>query len=190
MSVEHRLRAGLTREANRVVPRTEEQLAHVGRRHRRRRTIRWSGLAAAAAAATIVGVAVVPESLPGGESDAPPASVEESTLPGNYVVNVVPSRIAEREDMVGRWAVVLTRRGVMEIEPPAGYGRATSGAAYEVRGDVLTTNAFLDLPGCQTVTNGEYQWSLSGRSLELTVVDDPCSARRVLFSGQDWSRVR
>ena len=188
MSVEERLRSGLSSEAGLVSPLTEEQLTQVGRRHRRRRATRWSAWAAAAVAATVVGVSVVPGQLPGGGSEAPPAAVEQTSLNGEYVVRVAPGSAAQREGMVGRWTVSVTEGGVLEIEPPTTYGRAVSGASYEIDGDLLTTNALLDHPGCQSATNGEYRWTLSDSTLELAVVDDRCPARRLLFSGQSWRR--
>jgi len=185
MSVEDRLRSGLRAESQLMLPRTEDQLELVTGRKRRRQAWRWGGVGVAAAAATVVGVSVVPGLLP---SDGGSAPAESPTLTGTYVVEVSNSADAAQEDMVGRWSVTVSKDGNLDIEPPSSYEHLTSGAAYSVEGDELSTNAFLDHPGCQTTPLGRYAWTIEGTTLAFDLVDDDCPARLVLFGGQTWER--
>jgi hypothetical protein len=189
MSVEDRLRAGFAADADLVAPRTEDALEDIRRRRRRGRAARWAGASIAAvatAAATVGVVALLPQVLPARGPElggSPPTS-----LVGDYTVAVGAGPAAQREGMTGRWRVSLTSEGSLLIQPPAGFPGATSGTSYAVDGDELTTNALVDQPGCQAEPSGRYRWAMSGATLELTVVEDRCRARRILFGGT-WSRV-
>jgi hypothetical protein len=189
MSVEDRLRSGLTADADLVAPRAEDLLGEVRRRHRRGRAARWAGASIAAVAmvaATVGVVLLVPEVLPGRGPDV--GASPRSSLVGDYTVAVGAGAAARREDMTGRWRVSMTSEGRMLIQPPPGFPGATSGASYAVDDDELTTNALVDQPGCQAEPSGRYRWALSGTALELTALEDRCRARRVLFGGT-WSRI-
>jgi hypothetical protein len=185
MSVEDRLRAGLSAETQIVQPDTEIQLAAVQRRRRRRQTARYSAVGATAAAA-LIGATFVPSILSDGQRMSP---ARAPRLPGTYVAVVDGSRAAQ-EDMVGRWALVLEEDGTLDIDPPSSYARAATGAAYSVDGERLKTNALLDHPGCQTTPSGEYTWTLQDDVLDFRVVDDDCPARLVLFDDPTWERQR
>lgn len=185
MSVEDRLRSGLEAQAQLTLPRTEEQLEQVWRRRRRRHEVRWGGIAVAATVAAVLGATILPETLGGGEVSPPVAS---SGLAGTYAVAVGRSATTVREGMVGLWTVTLSESGTLEVDPPPSYERATSGAAYTTDGGQLTTNAFLDHPGCQTTPSGTYAWTIDGTSVQFEHVDDACPARRILFEEQPWER--
>ena len=74
-----------------------------------------------------------------------------------------------------------TDNGVLTLTGPTG-GPATDGVTYAVDADRLRVNAFAnDL--CTTLETGMYQWSVTGRTLTLAVISDPCEARVAVFGG-------
>lgn len=190
MSVEDRIRAGLAREADLVDPSVE--LAHVElvRRHHRRRRARvssWTvGVATAAAAAFLVVLGLDPL-----ESDEPTPVAEPSAVQGRYVVDVAATAESRSAGVTGRWVFVLEKDGSLQVIPPAEHRGSVSGAAYEVEGELLRTDALLQEPGCQV---GEapvaYRWRVDRDTLWLTPVGDDCPARRIVFASQPWERVR
>jgi hypothetical protein len=188
MSVEDRLRVGLSGEAEAVTPEVEWQLERVMGRGLRRTRMRRAGYGIAVAAASAAAVVLafnagvfdpsVNEHVPG------PVNQPEQ-IQGEYVVEI--SQATDRQaDMVGRWRVELADGGVLRLVPPRGYAGTTSGSSYRVAGDVILTNAFVDRPGCQTVERGSYRWKRTGSTLRFAVVDDSCADRELLFADQTW----
>jgi hypothetical protein len=77
-----------------------------------------------------------------------------------------------------------TDNGVLALTGPAG-GPATDGVAYAVDAGRLRVDAFAnDL--CATLDAGVYRWSVTGGTLTLTVISDPCAARAAVFGGR-WA---
>ena len=72
--------------------------------------------------------------------------------------------------------------GVLPLTGPTG-GPATDGVTYAVDADRLRVDAFAnDL--CATLDTGMYRWSVTGRTLTLAVISDPCAARVAVFGGR------
>jgi hypothetical protein len=118
---------------------------------------------------------------------AVPQPTQPDDVQGSYVVRVPPSDIADEAGMVGRWVVSLSRDGSLRLVPPRQFDSSVSGASYRIEGEQLTTNAFVDQPGCQ-VTNrqlGVYTIDRTADGLTFHPVADDCPARVLLF-GQLW----
>jgi hypothetical protein len=188
MSIDRRLRAGLHRSAEVVRPDVSFALQAVERRARRQRRIvaiaRFATVAAVAVVAAIVGTVAV-HGRPSSGTRVLPAGQPA----GTYVVDIPTSDIAQQQGMAGRWVVTLLPDGVLQITPPDAFTGNPYGASYRLDGDLLRTNAFMSMPGCQLSSNpiGVYRWIRTPTELTFTVVADTCDARRLLFGGQGWT---
>jgi hypothetical protein len=193
MSIDRRLREGLRASADALTPDPVVALHTVERKtQRKRRRILAVQLAAAAAAIALV-IITVPWSvtqLRGPASVAPPAPA--SPLAGEYVVDIGESTLTRTEGMVGRWIVRLVADGAVVFVPPDSFQGSRTGTSYQVDGDQLRTNAFVN-DFCDSasagVPVGTYRWVRTASTLRFTVVSDSCEARRLFFAAQVWERV-
>ena len=191
MSVEDRLRRGLADNATNIEAFVERELTVVLARNRRRNQLRWAGYGALAAAAAVVAVIAL-TFIRQPHATTPPATPDTTTtLAGRYVVDVAPSKQAERLHVDGRWVIVLQEDGGLELVAPAGYTGIVSGASYRIEGDRVRTNSFIDSPGCQRTEDqsGLYEWHKTAGIVDFVLVHDDCAARRIVFSGQAWVSV-
>jgi hypothetical protein len=122
---------------------------------------------------------------------APPKTDQEllAELAGTYTVTLDDSTPAVREnDMAGEYTMTLGANGVLDLTAPAGFveGRDPSGITFRISGDMLTTNAFVNVACSNTV--GRYRWTLSGTELSFEPLVDPCAVRRTLFASNVWER--
>jgi hypothetical protein len=162
-------------------------------RARHRRTwVRSAGVALAAAAA-VVAVVVAGPALRDRNQPLPATRTTVSPTPtkGNAsallrtwqrTVGAVPAT----PGVAGGWSMRLAQadNSVLALSGPAG-GPATDGVAYAVDADRLRVNAFAnDL--CATLDAGVYRWSVTDRTLTLSVITDPCDARVAVFNGR-WT---
>jgi hypothetical protein len=185
MPIEDRIRAGLSRNAEVPVPPVEHHLAEVRRRHRRRLVAR---LAVAAAVVIIVGTVPLALLTKLADRAQEPARPGPPSLPGTYSV-VIDGAAAS--DLRGTWRVTLAGDGSVTLTPPPTYrGAVTKGATYEMSGAQLTTNVFVDSPGCQRTAPpvGVYHVAVSTDRAVFTPVHDSCPPRLALFRAR-WERV-
>ena len=193
MSLDQRLRNGLHGSASRLEP--EDHVAALvrvqARARRADRTTRWIQ-GALAVAAIAVAVAVLPPVVDRLTAPDPPVQVADAGLEGTYVADVADTAAARRAQLTGRWVITFGTKGVLSLNPPPEYAGTTAGTRYEVDGQVVSTDALIDHPGCQSseISNvGTYEWRLDDDRLRLSVVRDSCQARVALLSGQEWARV-
>lgn len=186
MPVDDRIRAGLSRNAEVPLPPVEHHLDVVVRRHRRRTTAR---LVAGAAAVAVLGLLPVWSLTTLTDRDPDPARPAPHALAGTYLV--VIDDVGAASELRGTWEVTLTKDGLVDLTPPPAYGGTVSdGAAYEVSGATVTTNVFVDLPGCQRddPAVGVYRVALTASGADFTLLEDTCAARAALF-GVRWERL-
>jgi hypothetical protein len=186
MPVDDRIRAGLSRNAELPLPPVEHHLDTVVRRHRRRTAAK---LLIGAVAALVL--AVVPWwAVTALQDRSPePARPNAPTLAGTYRVVIGEARTAP--DLRGTWVVTLRTDGRVDVTPPRAYpAQLSAGAAYEQSGATVTTNLFVESPGCQRTDPavGVYRVTLIGGEAVFTKVDDSCPARAALF-GVPWTRL-
>ena len=190
MPAEDRVREQIERSVRNIDPDIGSVLDRVARRGRRRRRLavaaRVSAVAGFIAIVVIAGPSVLDllrTSPPRPSSPVDPYSL----IAGTYRVTIAPeSGVVTQADMAGRWTLVLDPDGSLELAAPPGFQAETSGITYRLVGQEFQTNAFPnDL--CHAQLPGRYRWSKAGGQLRFTLVEDPCDARVVLFSGQSWS---
>jgi hypothetical protein len=193
MSIDRRLRDGLRASGDALTPDPLAALHTVEHKvQRQRRRILVVQLAAAAAAIALVLVAL-PWSvtqLRGPATEAPPAPT--SVLAGEYVVDISESKLTRTEGMVGRWMVRLAADGAVVFVPPDSFQGSRTGTSYQVEGDQLRTNAFVN-DVCDSASAaapfGTYRWIRTASTLRFTAVSDSCEARRLFFAAHVWERV-
>jgi hypothetical protein len=187
MSIDDRMRAGLAANAELLPPPVEEHLDAVRRRHRHRTRGRVL-LAVAASVVLAVAAPLTVRSIVGtGPEPAEPAP--SPSLTGSY--RVVVRGAGATADMTGSWTVTLGADGQVQLKAPADASLvADEGLHYQVRGDVLTTNLFLDRVGCQRGDPpvGAYEFAVSGTRASFTTLSDVCEPRVLLFSST-WERL-
>lgn len=177
MSIDDRLRSGLSRNGAAIPVVVEPDLAGVVRRHHvvlRRR------IAGALFAATGV-VALASWALVGTDRTPTPVTSEAADLVATYDVDVPAGT---KGGVAGRWQVTLEASGALEVQPPPGYAdQLGDRLTYAVEGGVFESNIFLDAPGCQLpgALVGEYTWERSGSTVRFVRVRDSCAPRRALF---------
>ncbi len=159
-----------TRDALRTV------LARTGRPARRR-----SGpLVIAAAAAAIAAVVVVPVVVQ--DDPRPPPSVQPTDPARPALVGAWRRTVGPGEEVSGSWRMELREDGVMVLAAPASSSVQTDGISYEATAGDVRFDAFVnDL--CAELPAGAYRWSVSEAGLRLTVVDETCAARALVFEG-------
>ena len=193
MSLDRRLRDGLHASGDTVTPDSLLALENVegrAREHRRRRHIVQVASVAVAVMVLTIGISWTarlraPE--PPLTSDPAPA------VAGAYVVDVADAAWSRNERMVGRWIVELTPNGTMEILPPDSFLGGRDGISYQINGDRLRTNAFVNSLCDATATTsqvGTYRWTLTATTLRITAINDSCHTRRMFFTSPVWLRVQ
>jgi hypothetical protein len=183
MSIDDRLRSGLSRNGAAIQVAVEPELAVVTRRDHVIGRRRVAGVLIAATAV----VALAPWALGEAERTPVPVAPGASDLVGTYVVDV-PDGTAG--GAAGRWEVTLEEGGALEVQPPSGYDdQMADRLTYAVEDGVIETNVFLDAPGCQLpgALVGEYTWERSGTTVRFVRVRDECMPRRALFDAV-WKR--
>jgi hypothetical protein len=189
MSVDSHLRNGLRGAAAAVTPDTVSALREVRRRAtRRRRTVLVARIAVAAAVTAVIFSAgpIVVDRLRAPEQVAPAAA--PASLVGTYVVDVEDLAASHDLGMAGRWMVTLRADGVVELVAPDGYPHNALSGTYRIEDDMLRTDLFLDVPGCQLGDGGvaSYRWVRTEGDLRFFAVRDTCLAQQVLFMPQPW----
>jgi hypothetical protein len=159
------------------------------RRDRRRRVAAICLALGMTAAGALLAVRAVSSDEP--VPAAPPKTDEQrlAELAGTYSITLENSTPAVREnDMAGEYTMTLGTNGVLDLTAPAGFveGRNPSGVTFRISGDVLTTNAFVNVACSNSV--GRYRWTLSGSELSFEPLGEPCSVRRTLFASGVWER--
>jgi DUF3040 family protein len=190
MSAEDRVREQIERSVRNIDPDIGSVLDRVARRGRRRRrlavAVRVSAVAGLIALVVIAGPSVL--DLLRTSPSRPSSPVDPySVIAGNYEAAIAPEPgVVTQADMAGRWTLVLDPDGSLDLAPPPGFRAETSGITYRLVGQEFQTNAFPnDL--CQAKLPGRYRWSKARGQLHFALVEDPCEARVVLFTGQTWS---
>lgn len=159
----------------------------------RSRTSRLSRLAimVSVAAALVIGLV-----LPGRWSSAQ----EPSELVGDYAVSIgsndIPPDLAGGSIMVGRWHVAFQADGSYYAER-LDIGRVVSGS-WEVDGETLTVTDEEGLVSCSNATavigdqgdvsSGTYAVAVDEDILALTLGEDSCRTRAVLFGTRDFGQ--
>lgn len=190
MSVDHRLRTGLARNAASLEPEVERRLSAVRAQDRRRRAVRWSAGLAVAAASTAAALVLLEG--PGGGTPDPlrpvhtpsgSATPQRALLTGEYA-----GRLAGPGDLAGRWVLRFDAAGTLQVTAPATYDGVLSGVLFEAT-DEFRTNLFQQ-DTCVDQGLGRYAWQRSGPTLTFAVLDDPCDSRVRLLDGVRWQEVR
>jgi hypothetical protein len=193
MSIDRRLREGFRQAADALTPDSLAALHAVerrARRHQRRAVVNQLAAAALAMALVLVGLPWAVGQWQRPDTAAPPAPAPD--LAGEYVVDIGESGLARSEGMVGRWIIRLTSDGAIVFVPPDSFQGSRTGMSYQVDGDQIRTNAFVnDLCGAASSADpvGTYRWSRTASMLRFAVATDSCEARRLLFADQPWEEV-
>ena len=191
MSAEDRVREQIERSVRNIDPNLRSVLDRVARRGRRRRRLAVAARVSAVAGFIAIVVFAGPSVLDLLRTSPRPNSPVEpySVIAGTYGATIAPeSGVVTHADMAGRWTLVLDPDGSLELAAPPGFQAETSGITYRLVGQEFQTNAFPnDL--CHAQLPGRYRWSKTGGQLHFSLVEDPCDARVVLFTGQSWSGV-
>lgn len=188
MSVDDRLRAGLSRNARSLEPDVEALLESTLATHRHARWWRWGGAAGglAAAACAVVGVVMVGW---GGDRAGEPVAPAHTTmssivLQGSYAGQV--AALPAAPNVAGRWILEFQAAGVLGVTAPATYPGVVSGVLYAVQGQEIRTDLFSqDL--CSGQPLGRYAVTRTGPRLALMAVDDPCPARVGVLAATKWT---
>ena len=187
MSVDERLRIGLSRNALGFDPDVETLLESTLARRRGRR-VRWAGAAvgvlAAACAATALVVSVWwpgDRSLPNVPAEGTTSSV---TLEGRFAGEV--AALPAAPSVAGRWVLEFKPQGVLAVSAPPAYPGVVSGVLYAVERGELRTDLFSqDL--CSGKPLGRYTVTGTVTELTLTTVDDSCPQRVAVLAGTTWT---
>jgi hypothetical protein len=184
MSVDDRLRAGLSANASAFQPAVESGLDEVRGRGRRGRAARVAGAAGLVAAAAAVGVLVVTWS---DSSDRPPPATPPTSptaaLFGRYESDVTrPARLS------GHWVLEFAGNGTVRVIPPDGYSGVVSGTLFTADAARLRTNLFFQ-DVCADLGNGEFSWARPGARLVLADSNEPCAERGQFLTENTWIAV-
>lgn len=187
MSVDDRLRIGLSRNACSLDPDVELLLVSARAMHRRSRWLRRGAAAAGLVAAACAAGAVVWSGWAGDHQ--PPVVPATSTSPsivlhGRYAGQV--AALPSAPTIAGRWMLDFGSAGMLGVTAPATYPGVVSGSLFAVRGRELRTDLFSQ-DACSGQPVGQYSVSRTGPRLTLVVVDDPCSARVGVLATTTWT---
>jgi hypothetical protein len=187
MSVDGRLRNGLSHDASGVDVDVEGFLGDVVRRGRRQRRLRRIGAIATTTAMIIGIVAVAPiiRNAIRDQTTQPVAPVPPEAIEGTYAVRIAPGDTTGLDvpSLDGLWQLTLRRDGLLTAQGPPATQLSTPPTQYHVDGDQLMTTAF-ESGTCSGV--GVYRWSRQGSTLVLTLVSDACAVRVALFTAHPW----
>jgi hypothetical protein len=187
MSVDGRLRNGLSHDASGVDVDVEGFLGDVVSRGRRQRRLRRIG-AIAATTAMIIGIVVVAPTIRNAIRDQmtqPVAPAPPEAIQGTYAVRIVSADTTglDARGLDGLWQFTLRGDGLLTAQGPPATQLSTPPTQYHVDGDQLLTTAF-ESGTCSGV--GVYRWSRQGSALVLTLVSDACAVRVALFTAHAW----
>jgi hypothetical protein len=200
VSLDRRLRNELERDAERIAPDVERNLAVVETRARPRSSLSTSTLLLAT---VVIAAAIVVRLGPslsgaGGPTASAPSSPESSVarpsattsfeaIAGAYTVTLDPSNAAVAQyHLGGTWTMRLVATGEIFLSPPPSFGSGTStlsGLAFTLSGDRFRNNIFYS-DYCSAV--GTYTWSRVGSELRFAPVGDSCAIRQTLLSTVAW----
>lgn len=187
MSVDGRLRNGLTDDASGVDVDVESFLGDVVRRGRRQRRLRRIGVIATITA-TIIGIVILAPTIRSAIRDQatrPAAPLPPEAIQGTYAVRIAPADTTglHGRGLDGLWQFTLRADGLLTAQGPPATRLSTPPSQYHVDGDQLLTTAF-ESATCSGV--GVYRWSRQGSTLALTLVSDACAVRVALFTAHPW----
>jgi hypothetical protein len=183
------LRQDLHRRGDRIAVDVEAALAAVEDRtrrgHPRSRRPRMSLGTMIAAAAAVVAIVLLGHALEGPARQTPPTSAPSLVGTWHRTITDVPPGLRQL-GLTGRWTMGLGGGvgGVLSLAGPSA-GPATDGVGYAVTGPRLRVNAFGN-DVCTNLAAGTYTWRVHADVLTLSVVSDPCAARRAVLGGR-WT---
>ena len=191
MPAEDPIRDRVTRSVRDIDADINTALSQVSRRGRRRRRLAFaiesSIVVGLVALVVIAGPGFIDfiRTTPNRPAVASP-TVPDSVIAGTYRATIAPAPgVVTRARMAGRWILGLNADGSIDLVAPPGLEAETSGVTYRLDGHEFQTNAFPnDLCPSQP---GTYRWSKASGRLRFALVSDPCEARVVLFTSQDWN---
>ena len=207
MQLDAHLRSSVSELVIDISPDVDSALPMVLRRSKRRQTVRFSALAAAAAAVAVFATSGIPEQIDifkGNDRIAPaapdtPSPTEETTAE--------PELVPEPPYAEGLYGVYRTRLKTNDVSLPDGLWTlrlSSSGYTSIVRGNSQINRGELvfeapdvlifrnETPICVTDT-GRYRWSLENGELTLTAIGkDSCAGRtrELLYTKEPWTKVR
>lgn len=188
MSVDDRLRAGLTEYAARLPePDVELRFYRSLAIHRRRRAARLVGAVSALVAAACA-VAVLAPVATGRGGPLWPAgdATPRPTVQGSYAG--LAQALPDLPGSSGRWGLDFGDDGRVTASAPRGADRGPE-AAGSLRGDLLTTELFAK-DACTGVAPGIYTVARVADRVVLEVSRERCAERARLLTGTTWVSTR
>jgi hypothetical protein len=185
MSVDDRLRTGLTANAMTFQPAVESNLDAVRARGHRRRATRVALAAALVAAASATALVLA---LPHESDRLPPATPDTTSSPTTELFGRYEADVTRPGRLTGHWVLEFVGNGTVLVTPPDGYAGVVSGTLFTADGTTLRINLF-EQDVCTGLPNGELSWSREGVRLVLKEGQDLCAARRLFFTKNDWVAV-
>jgi hypothetical protein len=195
MPLDRRLREGMSRLTADVDPDVDRILQTSVRVARRRIIVRRASVVLQAAAVLALVVVAGPRlldmlSTSGTPADRPtPSHVDgPQAIAGTYPIEVSGGpAVVDDQGLAGTWTLQLQEDGSIDVTAPASFAGSVQGYSFDVDGNVLRTDAFVnDL--CNEaqgagVPVGTYRWELIGRDLVLDATDDACPGRVAILDG-------
>jgi hypothetical protein len=210
MSLDWRLRIALEKLALRHQVDTGRHLQRVLERARRRRRVMLATSVALVAVVLSLAALLIPGALDLYSSNEPispvhisPGPPERAQTDGFHITRATSRRLyrsvagdyffrltrqdTQRIVLRGSWEIQLLKGGGVYIAPPGpevqrGYGNLI-GVSYRGNGNVLELVRMF-YGHCSA--EGFYRWHLSGRSLRLEPLSDPCPYRRDVLASVTW----
>jgi hypothetical protein len=195
MPLDRRLRDGVDRLTSQVDPDVDRSLDRTFRRARRTIALRRVGAASVVAASIALAIVVGPRAIdalrsePGPRPAATPTLKDVAFVAGTYETVVPNDEPAVRQNgLAGRWTIRFGTDGVMTVTAPDSFTGVTSGTLFEIQGDRLRTNLFVQ-DVCSNIPTNSYRWTEQGTKLTFIAVEDPCQGRVAVLTSSSWSRV-
>ncbi len=115
------------------------------------------------------------------------ASAKPSPLTGVYETKIKSGNA----QLVGTWQISFTGAGSYVVSKEPETKVLLIGGNSSISGNALT---LVDKTGPISCTGakatGKYTWSLSGKTLKFTKVEDNCSGRPEVLTTSSWSKIR
>lgn len=188
MSIDDRLRGGMTANATAHQPTVESSLEQVrgrGRRSHSRRLLIAAGSVAAVSATVLVVAWPHATDRSGPIAPAPSPKVLPTASPTSALFDRYESDVSSPAQLAGHWVLELDGNGTVTVIPPNHYAGVVSGTLLSADDTILRTNLFAQ-DVCADLGNGEFQWTREGARLALRESDDPCALRRTFFTENRW----